>query len=142
MARITRADALTGSNRKTEFFSDFLTSFAKTPVGDQLARTINERSINQSLKNLILTNLGERLFQPYIGSNVSALLFENNLAEVLNDIEFYIQTTISNNEKRVNLLEVNVSEGQSEHEIIVTIVYNTINTPEPITFEYILKRVR
>lgn len=142
MARITRADALTGSSRKTEFFSDFLTSFAKTPVGDQLARTINERSINQSLKNLILTNLGERLFQPYIGSNVSALLFENNLAEVLNDIEFYIQTTISNNEKRVNLLEVNVSGGQSEHEIIVTIVYNTINTPEPITFEYILKRVR
>lgn len=142
MARISRADALTGSNRKTEFFSDFLTSFAKTPVGDQLARTINERSINQSLKNLILTNLGERLFQPYIGSNVSALLFENNVSEVLSDIEFYIQNTITNNEKRVNLIEVSVEEGQSEHEIVVTIVYNTINTPEPITFEYILKRVR
>lgn len=142
MSRITRADSLTGSKRKTEFFSDFLTSFAKTPVGDQLARTVNERSINQSLKNLILTNLGERLFQPYIGSNVSALLFENNTKETLNDIEFNIQTTISNNEKRVNLISVEVGEGQSEHEVVVTIVYNTINSPEPITFEYLLKRVR
>lgn len=142
MSRLSRAETLTGSNRKTEYFSDFLTSFAKTPVGDQLARVTNERSINQSLKNLILTNLGERLFQPYIGSDVTATLFENNFEEDLNDIEFYIENTIKNNEPRVNLLGVEVKNGISEHEIVVTIYYNTINNSEPITFEYILKRVR
>jgi phage baseplate assembly protein W len=142
MARLSRAETLTGSNRKIEYFSDFTTSFAKTPVGDQLARVINEKSINQSLKNLILTNLGERLFQPYIGSNILSSLFELNDAQELNDLEFYIENTIKNNERRVNLLGVDVSVGSNENEIRISIVYNTINSPEQITFEYILRRVR
>jgi phage baseplate assembly protein W len=142
MARATRAETLTGSSRKIEFYSDFLNSFAKTPVGNQLGRVINEKSIQQALKNIILTNLGERFFQPYIGSGVNALLFENNITEVLTDLQFQIELAIRNCEKRVNLIGVDVTDGQSEHEVIVTIVYNTINNPEPITFEYILKRVR
>jgi hypothetical protein len=64
MSRLTRAQTLTGAGKKEEYYSDFLNSFAKTPVGEQLARVLNERSINQALKNIILTNRGERLFQP------------------------------------------------------------------------------
>lgn len=142
MARLSRAETLTGSNRRIEYYSDFSTSFTKTPVGDQLARVINEKSINQSLKNLILTNLGERLFQPYIGSNVLATLFELNTAEDLTDLEFYIENTIKNNERRVNLLGVDVSTGSNENEVKISIVYNTINSSDQVTFEYILKRVR
>lgn len=142
MARATRAESLTSASRKTEFYSDFLTSFAKSPVGNQLARVVNEKSINQSLKNLIMTNLGERPFQPYIGSNIYKSLFENNTDETLHDLEFYIDNTIKNNEPRVNLLGVDVNTGFTENELVITIVYNTINNSEPITFEYILKRVR
>lgn len=142
MARLTRAETLTGSNRRLEYFSDFLTSFAKTPVGDQLARVTNDRAIQQSLKNLIFTNLGERLFQPFIGSNVNTTLFENNVPEDLDTLEFYIENTIKNNERRVNLLGTTVALGNSEHEVVITIVYNTINSPEPVTFEFLLKRVR
>lgn len=142
MSRTTRAQSLTTDKRKTEFFSDFLTSFAKTPVGDQLAKITNERSINQSLKNIILTDLGERLFQPNFGSNVRAMLFVNNIETNLTAIEFYITNSIQLNEPRVNLIGVNINVGTSEHELIVNIVYNTINNPEPVIFEYVLKRVR
>ena len=142
MARLTRAQTLTGSTKRAEYYSDFATSFAKTPVGDQLSRVINDRSITQSLKNLILTNLGERPFQPFIGSDVNRMLFENNYPEDLRDVEFYIQNTIENNEPRVNLIGVDVSPGGNDHEIKVLIVYNTINNPEETTFEFILKRVR
>ncbi len=142
MARLSRAQTLTGSNRSIEYFSDFATSFAKSPVGDQLSRVVNERSINQSLVSLILTNLGERLFQPYIGSNVLSTFFENNYRENLTDLEFFIENTIKNNEKRVNLLGVDISETDLENEVAISIVYNTINNPEPVTFEYILRRVR
>ena len=142
MSRATRAETLTTATKKTEFYSDFVTSFAKTPIGNQLARVVNEKSINQALKNLIFTNLGERPFQPYIGSNIYNSLFENNTTEHLHDIEFYVDNTIRNNEPRVNLIGVEAKSGNDEHEIIITIVYNTINNPEPITFEYILKRVR
>jgi phage baseplate assembly protein W len=138
---ITRADALTG-NKKPEFFSDFLNSFTKTPVGEQLAKVVNERAVNQSLKNLLKTNLGERLFQPYVGSNLYAMLFENNTVVSLETLVFYIETTVRNNEPRVNLLQVLVNETESENEIDITIIYNLINNPEPITFNFILKRVR
>ena len=142
MTRLTSAQALTGSTKRLENSSDFLTSFAKTPIGDQLARVVNEKAINQSLKNLIFTNIGERLFQPYIGSNINAMLFENNTSDSLDSLEFFIETTIKNCETRINLLGVEVKSGLTENEIKVMIVYNTINSVEPITFEYILKRVR
>ena len=142
MARLTRAQSLTSGAKKTEFYSDFLTSFSKTPVGNQLAKVINERAINQSLKNIILTNLGERLFQPRIGSNITAMLFENDIESNLTSLEFYITNTIEINEKRVNLIEVNLESNKNDNELIINIFYNTINNPEPTTFEYIYKRVR
>ena len=142
MARLSRAQTLTGSNKRVEYYSDFTRSFAKTPVGNQLARITNERSIDQALKNIILTNVGERLFQPNIGSNILATLFENNYESNLTSIEFYIRTSIDINEPRVNLIDVNVEVGESEHELVINILYNTINNPEQQTFTYILKRVR
>jgi phage baseplate assembly protein W len=142
MARPTRAETLTVNKRKTEYYSDFTRNFLKTPVGNQLVKIVNNDSIQQALKNLILTNLGERLFQPYIGSNVLSTLFENNYTENYSELEFFIQNTIDNNEPRVNVLDIVVESGQSENEISVTIVYNTINNAEPVTFNLILKRIR
>lgn len=140
---VTRADTFTEAKKKIEFFSDFVNSFAKTPFGNQLGKVTNEKSVNQSLKNLIMTNVGERLFQPFIGSDVNASLFENNTIDTLSTLQFYIQTTIQNNEPRVNLIQTFVESNPSnENEIIVTLIYNLINNPETITFNFLLKRVR
>lgn len=140
---ITRADTFTEAKKKIEFFSDFVNSFAKTPFGNQLGRVTNEKSVNQALKNLILTNVGERLFQPFIGSDVTNSLFENNTIDALSNLQFYIENTIQNNEPRVNLIQVFVESNPSnENEISVTLIYNLINNPETITFNFLLKRVR
>lgn len=140
---ITRADTFTEVKKKTEFFSDFVNSFAKTPYGNQLGRVTNEKSVNQALKNLILTNVGERLFQPNIGSNIKASLFENNSIVTLSNLQFYIQNTIQNNEPRVNLIDVSVETNvNNENEIIITLIYNLINNPETVNFSFLLKRVR
>lgn len=142
MANLTRAEVLTGSTRKTEFFSDFVDSFGKSPVGNQLGRVINEKSVNQSLKNIIMTNVGERLFQPYIGSDVYKSLFELNYQEFSSIMELGIQTAIYNSEPRVNLLGIDIQNGETEHELYITITYNLINNPDPINFTVVLKRVR
>lgn len=151
---ITRADTFSVVKKKQEYFSDFLNSFALSPVGNQLARVTNEKSVNQSLKNLIMTNLGERLFQPSIGSNIVASLFELNTPLITNSLEFYIENTIKNNEPRVNLIKVNVSTGSKEITILnrninlnenyisIDIIYTLINNPEQISLNIILKRVR
>ena len=151
--RPSRADVISPKQKSQDFFSDFLTSFSKTPVGDQLARITNEESVNQSLRNLIKTNLGERLFQPYIGSNVYASLFEHVTPGTSETLKHYIQNLINNNEPRITLLEIQIQtffdqketgvyKISSENEISITLVYALINNINPITFSMILRRVR
>jgi phage baseplate assembly protein W len=140
---VTRADTLTGTKKQKDFFSDFVTSFATTPYGNQLGKVENEQAVNQSLRNLIKTNLGERLFQPLIGSDIYASLFELNTPESMDMIEMYIRNMISNSEKRVNLISVDVvSDVSDENSIKITLIYNLINNPEPINLTLLLKRVR
>jgi phage baseplate assembly protein W len=140
---LTRADTLTSSNsKKLEFFSDFLNSFTKTPYGNQLGKLTDEKAVNQALKNLIMTNLGERLFQPFVGSNVYDYMFEPNLKQYLTSLESYIENTIKLNEPRVNAQEITVLEGIDDYSIQIKIVYNLINNPAPITLDFLLKRVR
>ncbi len=140
--KLTRAETLTGLKRKTEFFSDFVSSFVVTPMGNQLGRVTNEKAVNQSVKNLLLTDLGERLFQPDVGSDISYLLFEPNLKENYGMIETFIKSTIKNWEPRAQIQEVTFDQTDNEHELYVTIYYNLINNPEIVTFNLLLKRVR
>lgn len=140
---ITRAQALSGTRKQREFFSDFVTSFKKTPAGDQLGRVINEDSVNQSLRNLIKTNIGERLFQPILGSDIYALLFEHNTDQNRDLVTTYIRALINNNEPRVNLLNVElIPDLVNENRIEVNLTYNLINNPDPINLTILLKRVR
>jgi phage baseplate assembly protein W len=139
---MSRADTLINKNKNSELNSDFLTSFAVTPIGNQLGRVINEKSIIQSLKNIIATNLGERLFQPDIGSDVRYMLFENVVTENLSAISTYIQTAILRSEPRVALTNIDVVGNPDQNGVSITIYFTLINNPEPLSFTYILKRVR
>jgi phage baseplate assembly protein W len=149
---LTRADTLTETQKKQEYFSDFLNSFSISPIGNNLGKVTNEQSIKQSIKNLIFTNLGERLFQPTIGSNVLNSLFEPNVLssdESMSvnffpgaNIEFNIKNTIKFNEPRVTLLDVSVAPTNNDNTLQVNIVFSLINNPEPITLNFLLKRVR
>lgn len=139
---ITRADTLTITKKQQEYFSDFLNSFATTPVNKNLGKVTNEESVKQSLKNLIMTNLGERLYQPNIGSNVYNSLFENISGPLLSSLEFNIQNTIKFNEPRVHLLSVKATESTNPNGIRIDLVFSLLNNPEPIAIDFILKRVR
>lgn len=138
---VTRADTLTSTIKKQEYFSDFLNSFAVSPVGGELGKVVNERSVTQSIKNLIMTSLGERLFQPTVGSNIYNSLFEFNDNLTNASIEFNIANTLKYNEPRCNLISVNVS-STDDYSLQVTITYALINNPEPITINFMLQRVR
>ena len=125
--RLSRADVLISSNKRAELNSDFLTSFAISPVGNQLGRVVNERAVVQSLKNIISTDLGERLFQPNIGSDVRKMLFENIAQENLSAVSSYIQTAILRSEPRVSLINIDVTSYPEENGIAITIYLSLIH---------------
>ena len=136
---VTRADKYLPP-QKQEYFSDFLNDFDSHPINHSLSKVVNENSIKQSIRNLILTNLGERLFQPNIGSNILYSLFEPNDVVTAENITFFIKSTISQNEPRAMLLEVNVYPDLNSFN--VNIVFSLINNSIPIYLNVILKRVR
>jgi phage baseplate assembly protein W len=138
----SRADKLTSTLKQQELYSDFLDSFAKTPIGNQLGKVVNQYSVTQALKNLVLTNTGERMFQPYVGSDITKLLFEPVTPSVLTNLQFLIQTAIKNYEPRVNVIAVNVTDEIDHNAFGVSIVYLPINSSNPVTVNFLLKRVR
>lgn len=139
---ISRADTLTQLHKKKELYSDFLNSFFATPTTGSLAKTINENSVKQSIKNLVLTVIGERFFQPYVGSNVNDALFDfNDILTHLNAKNF-IENTIKNYEPRANNINVSIVTSDDPNYLDIRIVFYIINNPEPIDLVLNIKRVR
>ena len=57
-------------------FKDLSVTFKKHPVTDDLIVVKDKAAIIQSISNLLLTNKGERPFQPWLGSGLETALFE------------------------------------------------------------------
>lgn len=139
---ITKADTITSTSKQKEIYSDFLDSFAVSPIGGVLAKVTNQNSVKQSIKNLILTNLGERLYQPLIGGNIRAVLFEPNNVLSENVLRTDIENVIEYYEPRAREVQVTVKQSDDNHSFFVNIVFYTINNPDPIDLSLNLKRIR
>ena len=61
--------------RVSQSFKDISASFKVNPLNDDLIHIKNETAIARSIRNLILTNTGERPFSPILGCNITGLLF-------------------------------------------------------------------
>jgi phage baseplate assembly protein W len=87
--------------RQDIFFSDFLTNLNRHPSTGSLGLVTNINAVKQAIKNIVLTNYGERLYQPTIGGNIKSSLFNpiDNFSTTL--IETSIKNTIFNNDTRV-----------------------------------------
>lgn len=138
----TRADRFTQTQKVPDLFSDFLADLTPHPITKDLVRLRNEQSIKQAVKNLVLTNYGERPFQPNIGSKVNRALFEPNDDFLADEIEESVRRTITFNEPRVTLIDVQVLSSPDSSQISINIVFAIINSAEPTSVEVILRRVR
>lgn len=130
------------SRRRPETYSDFHKDLTQSPVNFDLARKIDEESIKESIKNLILTDRGERLFQPTLGCDIRKMLFENISPDVIIVIKEMIKATIQNYEPRCNLIAVDVLSSIDDNSITIIITFNVINIAEPVTLTITLDRVR
>ena len=139
---MARADKITQTDKILETFSDFLTNFDKSPMTDDLGRLTNENAIKTRVKNLILTNLGERPFKSSIGSNVIKSLFEPYTTFTADDIQEAIKHTLKFNEPSIKVVSVEILGDPDQHTMIVNIVFYVINSSSTVSIDVILKRVR
>lgn len=138
----TYADKFTVTPLRSERYSDFYNNFSKNFGTKDIARITNEDSVSNSLKNIILTRKGERLFNPEFGCNISGLLFENYSTFTSEAIETEIRTAVQNFEPRIKTITVKVKEAQDDHSIELQLYFTTINNPENTSISLFLSRIR
>ena len=142
MALIQKKANLSPIKATPEFFSDFLTNLNVTNVKKDLTRAVNEEAVKTSIRNLLLTNRGDRFFRNTIGSDLRSMLFELSSPANEQMIADLIRTTIDNYEPRASIVDVRVESDDDNNMVIATIVFNIINKEEPIVLDLILNRIR
>ena len=129
--------------RVSQSFKDISASFKVNPLNEDLIATKNATAIARSVRNLVLTKQGERFFNPILGSQVSALLFENIDKLTASAIADEIRITIDNFEPRVELTEVEVFPDYDNSEFNVTIRYKIIGIDvQPQQLSFVLQPTR
>lgn len=157
------------SRKEKIFYSDFFKNFNIHPEKKDLARHVNEYAVSEALRNLLLTNKGEKFFNGNYGGDISRMLFEQIDPFTITTINTFIQNAIQNFEPRIRVISINTEAvpdekvsgtkiyqpGKTElareteapgievtNTVRVEIVYSLINSTTPVTLTLILDRVR
>lgn len=133
---------LTPRSKKITIHTDFKKNLEVSPVSADITLLKDEDAVKESIKNLILTDRGERLMQPTIGGNVRAMLFENITPSVLTLIEDQVRTTINLYEPRAELVDVIVTSNIDDNVVRIQIVFYVRNNQQPISVDVFLERTR
>ena len=123
-------------------YTDFNTSFSMHPTKGDLAVKSDVNAVLQSCKNLLLTDKGERLFQPNIGSNIRQMLFENFTPQTLTLLKQFIVETIDNSEPRASVLNVDISPDDDNNRVNIHAMIQVINNTEPAELRLVIERIR
>jgi len=117
--------------RVSRGFKDISLSFKPHPITRDVIPLKNESAISRSVKNLVLTHLQERPFNPYLGSRLGESLFELMDTTSASLVSEEITSTIDNFEPRVKLRNVEVIPYYDSNAYDVTIVYEIVGIDAP-----------
>jgi phage baseplate assembly protein W len=123
-------------------YKDLDLNFTSHPVRKDVNILTDDNAIIASVRNLLFTNFYERLFQPDIGSNLKALLFENMDYLTSVKIQRAITETINNYEPRVTISKLSVKPEYDSNSYACDMEFIILNKADPIRITFFLERVR
>lgn len=124
-------------------FKDLSVTFKPHPVTGDLISVKDESAIKQSIVNLLLTNKGERFFEPEIGASISELLFEPLDYGVAALIQTKIRDTLTQYEPRINILDIRAEPDEINNGFEVELIFEVIGREDiPTNVNFFLERTR
>ena len=112
-------------------FNDISLSFKRHPVTNDIVLLRNEDAIKKSVQNLVRIILGEVFFDRLLGTNIEKSLFELTTLNLTDDIRSEIETTINNNEPRVQLTGIGVDITPDDNALDIKIEYSIVGMSAP-----------
>ena len=133
------------SARSTYIYKDLNLFFTKHPLTADVSKVTDVQAIKRSVRNLVLTNKGERLFHPEIGGGVKGSLFENFTP--IAELESAITHVIRRYEPRVMVEKVIVNNATAQdldtNRLRIMVQFSLVNVPNVIEeVEVFLNRIR
>ena len=110
-------------------YSDIDLTFAKKSNNDVFKKN-DAAAVKQAVKNLLLTNVGEKPFEPTFGGNLNNFLFDLHTEYDNQDVEDAVAEAISNHEPRAILRNVIADVDPDGNRVKVKIRFQVINVPE------------
>lgn len=123
-------------------YKDLDLNFTAHPVTKDVVKRTGNAAIVGALRNLILTNLYEKPFQPNFGSRIRGLLFEEVSAITANIMQTEISNVIKYFEPRVGVDAIRVQANPEQNRYDVTIRFYINNLEAPVTINFFLQKVR
>lgn len=130
------------SNTNKPVYSDIDPAFTRSPKTSDLLSIRDDAAVRTSIRNLLSTAFGERLFQPTIGGSLRPLLFEPIDAITTMEIRDRIIGTIRGYEPRVSNIIVDVVANPDENSYHVTVEYAIAAMGRTDKVSVVLERVR
>ena len=124
-------------------FRDISLSFAKHPITDDIGVFYNEDAIKRSVQNLVRTRIGERFYNPLLGSRIEDQMFEIAGSDAAMELEDDIVLLLENFEPRVAGVEVKVVYPVDSNSLMIEIRYDIVGITAPRqNIDFILQSTR
>lgn len=129
--------------RVSQKFKDISMSFQSNPLTFDLIALKDANAIARSVRNIITTRPGEKLFNPNFGTKITDSLFELLDETTADEIKEQIKLSINRFEPRVRYINSIVEPKYDENAFNVKIVYQIVGIDiPPQQLEFILLPTR
>ena len=126
----------------TRTYSDLDFDFTRHPVTGDILKVTDSTSVKRGIRNILLTENTERLFQPEVGSGLKGLLFEQMSDITAQLLEDEVRSAIETWEDRADVLEIIVTPDEEYNRYRVAVTFRIINQLEEQSLEVYLQRER
>lgn len=135
-------DSASEQTANARVFSDLNLIMNVHPARKDIVPLTDIDAIKQAVKNLVLTNLGERPFMHNVGGNITRMLFENYNPYMAAELSYSIESVIKQHEPRVSDINIQVTPTDNANAIAATIGFKINNQYREFNLEFALNRLR
>ncbi len=129
--------------RISKGFKDISMSFQINPLSNDLIALKNANAIARSVRNIIFTLPGEKMFNPDFGTNITDSLFELLDSTSASVVQDQIKYSLETFEPRISILDIIVTPNFNELGYDIEITYNIIGQEiDPQQISFILQSTR
>lgn len=123
-------------------YTDFDLNMTRHPLTGDVSSVDDITAVKRSVKHIILTNYGERPFNPKFGSNIRAQLFEQATAFSALTLRNSIQFALEKYEPRIDILDITVVDDHERNGYDVSLNFMIRHIHTDVQLSVKLTRVR